>query len=173
MGLLLLYDAQQIKAGLGNGVKKPAKSNIYLDVKLKSLADFDTAIDGNIDAEACVVSYGILPTHARSALDAACARIDMPNPLYLDVSSCDPTDAFKAIEGLDPVAVLVADDVAAALLSQAYRSEVVPDTYGRLFGRSYVAFTSFEADLAEERTKQRDWALLKTLRSSSAASSAM
>ncbi len=147
-------------------MKKSVKSNIYLDVKLKSLADFDAAIDGDIDAEVCVVSYGVLPEHARSALDAACARMNMPHPVYLDISSCTSVDAFKAIEGLDPIAVIAADDVAAALLSQAYRSEVRPDTYGRLFGRSYVAFTSFEADLAEERTKQHDWALLKTLRTS-------
>ena len=147
-------------------MKKPAKSNIYLDVKLKSLADFDAAIDGNIGAEVCVVSCGALLEHARSALDAACVRIDMPNPMYLDVSSLTPADTFKVIEGLDPMAVVIADDAAAALLSQAYRSEVRPDTHGRLFGRSYVAFTSFEADLAEERSKQHDWALLKTLRTS-------
>ena len=147
-------------------MKKPAKSNIYREVKRKSLSDFDAAIEGDIDAEVCIVSYGALPKHVRSALDAACARVDMPNPVYLDVSTFTPMDAFGAIEGIDPLALIIADDVAAALLSQAYRSEVQPDAYGRLFGRSYVAFTSFEADLAEERTKQRDWALLKTLRSS-------
>ena len=147
-------------------MKKPVKSNIYLDVKLKSLADFDAVIDGDIDAGVCVVSYGVPPEHVHSALDAACARMNMPHPVYLDVSSFTTADAFKAIEGLDPAAVIVADDVTAALLSQAYRSEVKPDAYGRFFGRSYVAFTSFEADLAEERSKQRDWALLKTLRSS-------
>lgn len=148
-------------------MKKPAKSNMYANAKVASLAPFDAAIDGDIDASACVVSYGMLPEQVKRAFDAACNGVGMPGPVYVDASQLSPVDAFAALEGLDPEAVIVADDVAAALLAQAYRADVMPDAYGRLFGRPYVAFSSFEADLAQERTKQRDWALLKTLRRSS------
>lgn len=145
-------------------MKNPAKSNMYLKAKLENLAGFDAAIDGDVDAAACVVSYGSLPEYVRSALDAACARVGMPDPVYLDVSLLAFEDVFKALEGLDPAAVVVADDVAADLLSQAYRLRVEIDAHGRLFGRPCVAFVSFQADLEQERTKQRDWALLKMLR---------
>lgn len=148
-------------------MKNPAKSNMYTNAKVTSLAPYDAAIDGDIDASACVVSYGALPAHVRKALDAACGGVGMPDPVYLDASQLSPADAFAALEGLDPEAVIVADDVAAALLAQAYRANVTPDAYGRLFGRPCVAFSSFEADLEQERTKQRDWALLKKLRRSS------
>lgn len=148
-------------------MKKPAKSNMYVNAKLESLAPFDAAIDGDVDASACIVSYGVLPAGVKTAFEAACNGVGMPDPVYLDASQLAPADAFAALEGLDPEAVIIADDVAAALLAQAYRCEVATDAYGRLFGRPYVAFTSFEADLAQERTKQRDWALLKTLRRSS------
>ncbi len=129
------------------------------------MGDFEAAIDGDIDAQVCVVSYGEPAQRVRVALDAACAGLTMPDPVYLDVSLLVPADAFAALEGLDAVAVVVADEIAATLLSQAYRCEVVLDAQGRLFGRPCVAFSSFEADLTDERAKQRDWALLKTLRS--------
>ena len=148
-------------------MKKPAKSNMFLNAKLESLAPFDAAIDGDVDALACIVSYGALPSEVRTAFDAACNGVGMPGPVYLDVSQLSPADAFAALEGLDPEAIIVADDVAASLLAQAYRANVQVDACGRLFGRPCVAFTSFQADLAQERTKQRDWALLKMLRRSS------
>lgn len=145
-------------------MKKPAKSNIYLDAKLESLAPYADSIEGDADADACVVSYGELPDDVATALDAACAGVGMPNPAYLDVSGLSAADAFAAIEGIDPEAVIVADEVAASLLSQGYRAPVELNACGRLFGRPCVAFSSFQADLGQERAKQRDWALLKRLR---------
>ncbi len=140
---------------------------MYLDAKLESLAPYGSAIRGDVDADACIVSYGELPDEVTTALDAACSGVGMPDPVYLDVARLAPADAFAALEGLDSQAVIVADDVAASLLGQAYRAEVAVDAFGHLFGRPCVAFASFQADLALERTKQRDWALLKRLRRSS------
>ena len=60
--------------------------------------------------------------------------------------------------------LVVADEGAAALLTEAYREPFVPDSFGFAFGRLYVAFSSFESDLADVRLKQRDWALLKKLK---------
>lgn len=137
---------------------------MYLDAKVESLMAYDAAIEGDVDAAACVVSYGGLPERAKTALEAACAGIGMPAPVFLDAAGLDQASALAVLEGLDPEVVIVADEVAAALLSQAYRVEVALDAYGRLLCRPCVAFSSFQEDLERERTKQRDWALMKALR---------
>lgn len=145
-------------------MKKPAKSNIYLDLKLEALGPFAAAIDGDVDAQACLVSYGLLPDGVRAALFAACAGVQMPDPVCVDVSQVAPEDVLTVIEGLDPVALVVADEFAAQLVGDAYRTKLPLDAHTRLMGRSCVAFASFEADLESARMKQRDWALLKLLK---------
>lgn len=148
----------------GSGVKKPAKNNMYEEAKEKSLLAFAAAIDGDIDAEVCVVASLRLSEEAVTALRAACAGIGAPDPVFLQASSLDRTSVFSAVEGLDPLVLVVADEGAAALLTEAYREPFVPDSFGFAFGRLYVAFSSFESDLADVRLKQRDWALLKKLK---------
>lgn len=148
----------------GSGVKKPAKNNMYEEAKEKSLLAFAAAIDGDIDAEACVVASLSLSEEAVTALRAACAGIGAPDPVFLRASSLDRASVFSAVEGLDPLVLVVADEGAAALLTEAYREPFVPDSFGFAFGRLYAAFSSFESDLADARLKQRDWALLKKLK---------
>lgn len=148
----------------GSGVKKPAKNNMYEEAKEKSLLAFAAAIDGDIDAEVCVVASLPLSEEAVTALRAACAGIGAPDPVFLQASSLDRTSVFSAVEGLDPLVLVVADEGAAALLTEAYREPFVPDSFGFAFGRLYAAFSSFESDLADARLKQRDWALLKKLK---------
>lgn len=131
---------------------------------MQDLAPFDAAIDGDVDASACIVSYGQLPDEVRGALFAACEGIGMPEPVCVDVSLVMPTDVFAVIEGLDPVVLIVADEFAATLVGDAYRMKLELDAFARVLGRSCVAFTSFEADLASVRMKQRNWALIKRLR---------
>lgn len=78
----------------------------------------------------------------------------------------DPIDAsalFEVIEGLDPIVLVAADSEAARALSEAYRVEVAPMARSRVFGRTTVAFRSFEAMLGEAQDKQIAWALLKQL----------
>ena len=86
-----------------------------------------------------------------------------PDPVFLQASSLDRASVFSAVEGLDPLVLVVADEGAAALLTEAYREPFVPDSF-QAFGRLYAAFSSFESDLADVRLKQRDWALLKKLK---------
>lgn len=148
----------------GSGVKKPAKNNMYEEAKEKSLLAFAGAIDGDIDAEVCVAFSSSISEAATSALRAACAGIGAPNPVFLRVSSLDRASVFSAVEGLDPLVLIVADEGAATLLSEAYREPFAPDSFGFAFGRLYAAFSSFEGDLADARLKQRDWALLKKLK---------
>ncbi len=148
----------------GSGVKKPSKNNMYEEAKEKSLLAFAAAIDGDIDAEVCVVASLSLSEEAVTALRAACAGIGAPDPVFLQASSLDRASVFSAVEGLDPLVLVVADEGAAALLTEAYREPFVPDSFGFAFGRLYAAFSSFESDLADARLKQRDWALLKKLK---------
>ena len=136
----------------GSGVKKPSKNNMYEEAKEKSLLAFAAAIDGDIDAEVCVVASLSLSEEAVTALRAACAGIGAPDPVFLQASSLDRASVFSAVEGLDPLVLVVADEGAAALLTEAYREPFVPDSVG------------FESDLADARLKQRDWALLKKLK---------
>lgn len=148
----------------GSGVKKPSKNNMYEEAKEKSLLAFAAAIDGDIDAEVCVVASLSLSEEAVTALRAACAGIGAPDPVFLQASSLDRASVFSAVEGLDPLVLVVADEGAAALLTEAYREPFVPDSFGFAFGRLYAAFSSFESDLADARLKQCDWALLKKLK---------
>ena len=83
----------------GSGVKKPAKNNMYEEAKEKSLLAFAAAIDGDIDAEACVVTSLPLPEEAVTALRAACAGIGAPDPVFLQTSSLDRASVFSAVEG--------------------------------------------------------------------------
>lgn len=137
---------------------------MYGEAKEKSLLAFAAAIDGDIDAEVCVVASLSLSEEAVTALRAACAGIGAPDPVFLQASSLDRASVFSAVEGLDPLVLVVADEGAAALLAEAYREPFVPDSFGFAFGRLYAAFSSFESDLADARLKQRDWALLKKLK---------
>jgi len=118
---------------------------MYEEAKEKSLLAFAAAIDGDIDAEAC-------------------AGIGAPDPVFLQTSSLDRASVFSAVEGLDPLVLVVVDEGSAALLTEAYRESFVPDSFGFAFGRLYAAFSSFESDLEDVRLKQRDWALLKKLK---------
>lgn len=137
---------------------------MYEEAKEKSLLAFAAAIDGDIDAEVCVVASLPLSEEAVTASRAACAGIGAPDPVFLQASSLDRASVFSAVEGLDPLVLVVADEGAAALLAEAYREPFVPDSFGFAFGRLYAAFSSFESDLADARLKQRDWALLKKLK---------
>ena len=132
---------------------------MYLDAKFEQLAEYDAAIAGDVDADACIVGFGELPDQVFSALCAACAGIGMPDPVIVDASLVgDPARATFVVEALDPAAIIVADGIAAAMLSDGYHAAT------RLLGRPFVAFESFQDDLSDDKLKQRDWALIKTLK---------
>lgn len=67
------------------------------------------------------------------------------------------------LEGLDPRVLIIADELAAALVGEGYHAAIPLDVRTWLLGRPCVAFTSFEADLGSERTKQRAWKAIKSL----------
>ena len=89
----------------------------------------------------------------------------MPNPVIVDASLVgDPARATFVVEALDPAAIIVADGIAAAMLSDGYHAKLPLNAATRLLGRPFVAFESFQGDLSDGKLKQRDWALIKTLK---------
>ncbi len=141
---------------------------MYAQAKAADLEECAAAFDGDMDASACVVCYGPVPDRVRAAVDAACAALGR-TAVYVDCSGAFSTDdgarvLFSCIEGIDASVLVIADELAAGLMEQTYRCRIPLDAHSRVFGRDAVAFTSFEADLSDPRLKQRDWALLKSLK---------
>lgn len=145
-------------------MKKPAKSNMYMDAKLEALAEYDAAIGGDVDADVCIVAFGELPEDVNAALCAACGKIGMADPVVIDASQIgEPARLVFVVEALDPAAIIIADEIALEMANAGYHAKIAPHAPARLLGRPVAAFSSFQADLADAKLKQRDWALLKTL----------
>lgn len=70
---------------------------------------------------------------------------------------------FAALEGLDPLAVIVTDRAAISALAHAYRTPALKPGTARLLGRETVLFDGFESMLESEDGRQRAWAMLKRL----------
>ncbi len=148
-------------------MKKPAKSNMYMDAKLETLAEYDGAIDGDVDADACIIAFGEVPEDVRMALFAACGKIGMAEPVVVDAAQIgEPSRLVFVVEALDPAAIVIADEIALEMANAGYHAKIAPHAPARLLGRPVAAFSSFQADLADGKLKQRDWALLKTLKRS-------
>lgn len=150
-----------------------ANSNIYEVTAAEVLAVYGALVEGSPQSLAIVVSGWALGPKARTALTSSCKSLGLGDePAWLTLKLEDGTgagsqDLRTIVEGLDPLAVIAADQTAAALLADAYCTEVPLDSSLRLFGRNAVAFSSFEAMLADGDSKQKAWALLKELRRSS------
>lgn len=84
-----------------------------------------------------------------------------------------PSRLFReALEALDPEAVVLLDDAAAAEMREAYAEELAtieqfdvamlsPGLVARVLGRRVLALDGFEAALGDPASKQRMWAYLK------------
>ena len=86
----------------------------------------------------------------------------------------DPELCRWALEALDPEAVVLVDDDAAAVMREAYAEELAqveqfdvamlePGLVARVLGRRVLALGGFEAAPCDARAKQRMWAYLKQL----------
>lgn len=86
-----------------------------------------------------------------------------------------PSALFReALEALDPEAVVLLDDVAAAVMREAYADALAeieqfevamlePGLVAQVLGRRVLSLGGFEASLADQAAKQRVWAYLKQL----------
>ncbi len=103
-------------------------------------------------------------TRCFPALCAACAGIGMPNPVIVDASLVgDPARATFVVERLTQRRLSWPMGLRRPC-SDGYHAKLPLNAATRLLGRPFVAFESFQGDLSDDKLKQRDWALIKTLK---------
>lgn len=131
---------------------------------------YESNVSGSAASALMVISETPLGAAALSALEKSAASLEFGSA-PLAVATIDipegklgAEDVRTIVEGLDPVALVVADTFAAEMLSAAYRTPIMLDAPNRLLGRTAVIFEDFEGMLETPADKQRAWALLKKLR---------
>lgn len=156
-------------------MKNSANSNMYEVSLVEAWERFGARLDGAFSCVVLVLSSSPLSEQARLAIsnsvkvlgygEEACTFlvIDPVGDAEDTAGALSGAELFSAIEGLDPLAMIIADEHAAKTCADAYRSEVpVPDTC-RLLGRDVIGFKSFESLLDTPEKKQQAWGLLKRL----------
>ena len=152
------------------------KGNIYELNLMETWELFHAYAQGNPQALVAVVSQEPLDTRAQQALDSSAEQFGYGKNacLFLSLQAYDTQVApaanyldahalFAAIEGFDPLCIVVADARATRILQEAYKCEVRTQAVGRVFGRSVVAFVDFSRMLQNPQDKQCAWGLLKQL----------
>ena len=155
-------------------MKKSANSNMYEVSLVETWDRFGARLDGAFSCPVLIVSHAPLSGKARHALEnsvealgygsGACAFF-VTGPVAEGASPNDlsDTDVFSAVEGLDPLAMVITDQASAQACARAYRCDIpVPDK-SRVLGRTVIGFADFESMLASPEEKQRAWGLLKRL----------
>lgn len=159
-------------------MKKSMNGNMY-EVTLDETWDlFGSYLDGAHAALVLVVSEQPMDTQSRGALSSsaktfgygrnACTFATLNSN---DNAASKPDDdapldnhaLFLMIEGLDPLCLVLADAASAAACASAYHCEVPLESQSRVFGRTAVAFKSFQTMISDAQDKQVAWALLKKL----------
>ena len=151
-------------------------SNIYAAGAVDILTIFEDFVDGSSTRIALALGFEPLAYEARNAIDKsllsfgygsdACSFASI-GPRDRDAEGgdmkLDPQSLFLLIEALDPLLLVVADEAAARILAQAYRTAFNLDAACRVFGRPTVVFRDLTALLETAEGKQKAWTLLKTL----------
>lgn len=130
---------------------------------------YESHLTGTPASTLLVVTEKPLSAEALTALEKSATSLEFGEaPLAIAVietpeGSLGAEDVRTIVEGLDPVALVVADAFAAELVSTAYRLPVALNDKNRVLGRTVVVFEDFEALMKTPADKQRAWALLKKL----------
>lgn len=149
-------------------MKISVKSNMYTHAADTVRKRYGAHISGNGLGLACVVSGSPLPDHAQDALRRSFEKLGYGSPPSAFVTTQKPKpllpgELFSLIEGLDPYALVITDESALAICTEAYRQLIEPDRSQRVLGRDVCALSSFVTMLDSDEGKQRAWALLKKL----------
>lgn len=153
-----------------------AKSNMYEVNAASTLAVYCDFVQGTGREVALAISLRTLSPAARNALVKSLAALGYGREACAWVSLSSESDEenvtepqlgaydlMSIVEGLDPLAIVTADERSCALLGHAYRHDPPSDSSTRIMGRPCVCFRDLEAMLKSEDGKQRAWALLKKL----------
>ncbi len=139
---------------------------------------FSSHLTGSSSGLVGIVSNYALGIEARTALESSACALGFgeasccfctlhphnTQEMHSKSTPLESNELFMLIEGCDPLVLVATDATAALALSKTYSTDVVPLTRSRIFGRTAVAFQSFESMLATSNDKQRAWAILKLLR---------
>lgn len=145
------------------------KSNMFEVTGESVLTLYESHLTGAPASTLLVVTEKPLSPEALTALEKSASSLEFGEaPLAIAVvetpeGSLGAEDVRTIVEGLDPVALVVADAFAAELMSTAYRLPVALGDKNRVLGRTAVVFEDFEALMKTPADKQRAWALLKKL----------
>ena len=168
-------------ATMGTNMKISAKSTMYSLERQRVLEEYGAylqaaeGVPGGVLAEPlfCVASTATLSEAAKKALASSAAAMGYgAETRFFVVAGADPalspTQFFRLVEGIDPLALVIADTVTQQLASAAYRTAEGPrmlqaDAAQRILGRNAVVFSNFEDLLTTPAKKQQAWALLKKL----------
>ncbi|MEG0324841.1 MAG: hypothetical protein RR619_12650, partial [Raoultibacter sp.] len=132
-------------------MKKTANSNMYEVSLVRTWERFGAHLEGSDQAIACVISHLPLSDAAKSAFASSVAALGYGKAactfvtLMGDEAPLDGSCLFTVVEGLDPLLLIIADDKAREMCSEAYRQPIAAPDKGRLLGRDVVAFRDFEA----------------------------
>lgn len=155
-------------------MKKSIKSNIYETALADTWSLFEGHLSGEREGLVCILSKEPLSAEATKALqnsfaklgygNNACTFLTLKNTVLPgEAPELEEQSLRTAIEGLDPLLLVVTDSTAAQACEQAYKQPLPLDKRGRLLARETRAFTSFENLLEDTPGKQKAWALLKSL----------
>ena len=134
------------------------------------LEAYGAFVEGTPSATVLVASQEPLAGAPRTALERSAAQLGYGEGacawlhLVAEGMTLGPQEVATITEGVDPLAVVLADDGAVALFGRAYHTELEADAATRVLGRRVAAFKDFGALLADDEAKQQAWALLKRLR---------
>lgn len=72
-------------------------------------------------------------------------------------------EIFRIIESLDPLCIVITDHKTIETIARAFSARLEIEVPTTLLGHNCCCFEDFERMLTQEKTKQRAWALFKTL----------
>lgn len=152
-------------------MKNSVNSNMY-EVTLNSVWSlFEEYLSGEQQALIVIVSSVPLGEQAHKALQSSFDRLGYGQAACtfvvqkptIESAELSDKEFFILLEGLDPKILVITDDSSAHLCGKSYGLNLVLDTRMRLFGRDVCVFSSFENMIADNASKQKAWALIKSL----------
>lgn len=152
-----------------NAAMDESLENPYAASRRKTLETFGSYLAGSAFGLFVVVADAALGDDARNALVKTAEALDYgPDGVtFLTIDASEPVlnaaQVFEAIEGLDPLCLIVCGEQALDVCAQAYRHSVPPMQRLRLFGREACALDDLNTLMGDEQGKQRVWHLLKSL----------
>lgn len=149
----------------GNPVSALHQTTMYGCSAQQAWDLFGSYMSGARSGYVGVVYTRPLESAAQKALESSAKALGYGTDActYINCAELDESSLMAALEGVDPVVMVVCDADAARAIEKSYGCTLPLGTPARVFGRSTVTFKDFGALMATDESKQRAWALLRQL----------